>query len=205
MSSRGKAFSLSRFMGLVIFLVAVVAAASGWILRLDYVGKQAAALQEEVGSKQIDVMRGRAIADGSEQEVAMASRFAEWKQMVDDESLRVEALSVAAESAGVTIISLRGLGVQNAILEAEETDDESDEEVEEADEPTVVALAHEIEVAGGQRELAGFLDGIYRSPGRVAVDELLVKPGVGDQLNASLLVRWYGPMEEASDEEDENG
>ena len=98
MTAKRKRFALPRLLGVILFLVAISSATSGWIFRLDYVKDQSGSLQDEVGIKQLDVVRGRAIADGSEVEANLAGRFHEWKQMVDDETLRVEALSVAAQS-----------------------------------------------------------------------------------------------------------
>ena len=103
------------------------------------------------------------------------------------------------------IVSLRGLGAQEAILASEEDEAQSIDEEAEAEDPTVIAMAHEIEVAGGQRQLANFLDGVYQSAGRVAIDELLITPTADERLNASMLVRWYGPIANEDDEEGEDG
>lgn len=207
MSSGRRKFTIPSFFGVFLFLLVIASTASGWMFRLEYIKGQAVELQDVVGSKQLDVIRGRAIADGSEVEAMLADQFLEWQDMVDDETLRVDALSRAAQEADVTIVSLRGLGAQQALLVDEDEDELDDlDEEEELEEPTVIAMAHEIEVAGGQQQLAQFLDGIYQSPGRMAIDDLIIVPGTEDQLRASMLVRWYGaapPDEDEYDEEEE--
>ncbi|NQU48892.1 MAG: hypothetical protein HQ519_09615 [Planctomycetes bacterium] len=199
--------TIPNLLGLSLLAFVLAASAGSWIFRLDYLGDQADSLQKIVSEKRINVVRGRAIADGTASDQTLSGDVAVWTSMADNESLRVASLSELATESGVIIVSLRSLGQLPASL-ADSSEDESDDEAVE-EEATVVAFGHEIDVTGSQRQLANFLQGIYSAPGRVAIDDLLIQPLETDlthQLKASLLVRWYTPMPDSDDEvEDDNG
>lgn len=133
------------------------------------------ALQEEVATKR-NVLAS--IAVPGEEAAALdvhRSKLAEWTEMTTSDSLRVAELARIAESAGVTLRSLRSV---------EQDDAEAGE---------LISSSHDVTAVGDYRALATFLDGVYGARGMARVDELKLhsdeSPGATTLL-AALRVTW---------------
>lgn len=101
------------------------------------------------------------------------------REMVDHETARVSALSKVARENGVTIVSLESLAPDRS------------------EDGRIVSCSHTLRGRGELRQVAAFMDGVYRVRGMAAIDQLSIgrEEAPPNQLVADLRVTWHAPSE----------
>ena len=103
-------------------------------------------------------------------------RLADWEHMITSDSQRIEELSRIAWKNGVALRSLKSSAPTTSA------------------DGSVVSCAHQVSALGTYRQLAAFLDEIYRARGLAGIEMLEIQPegpAGSNLLLASLGVRWY--------------
>ncbi len=104
---------------------------------------------------------------------ASLARLAIAQRMVESDARRGAALSKAARAAGVSIVLIKS----------------GDER--EPTESGVVSRSHELSVVADYRQLATFLDALYRAEGIVGIDSVEIESDGAGRQTASLEVSWF--------------
>lgn len=172
-----------RFLSGGPVLALLLAVSFGWaFMHLSALKTESDQLQEDVNRKQASFTSNIATAVGSTQMKFAKNELHQWENLTKHEAQRIAALSSTAQTANVTIVSLRSLDSAVAV-------DES-----------ITQLSHEIDSVGGQQEIAKFLDGIYAMEGMASIESLVIAPEDEDDpetLYASMKVTWFAPMAKA--------
>jgi Tfp pilus assembly protein PilO len=157
--------------GLVVVLVVLI---GGSVARLSARRAQVSSLETEIEGVRGNLALGSPEGDRATQLAAEEARLFDWQEMIGSESMRIDELTAAARTSGVTLTSLKSAELK-AVGEG------------------LLTRSHRVRGVGGYRQLASFLDAIYGARGMAAVDELKIAPeedaGPG-VLSASLRVTW---------------
>ena len=168
------------FVGILLFSGGLVA---GAMAQLNSREGRIAALEREIESKE-RALDEQADPNAEANDLSSAEAIlGSSSEMTASESRRVVALSHAAETAGVTIVTLRSLepGTGNKELPDRRS--------------------HTLVVRGDYRRLAEFMAALYESDGTVGIDDLLIEPEYLDEdatlsgsLRAAMRVTWYATV-----------
>ncbi|MGB0951614.1 MAG: hypothetical protein ACPG31_00170 [Planctomycetota bacterium] len=174
-----------RFLGSGPGLAIILVIALAWVVvHLSGLKSESGRLQEEVAGKQETFTRNIAFANGSANHKFAKSELAKWQDLAEHEASRISALSIVAQSAEATIVSLRS------------------RESEVLKEQGLARLSHEIETVGQQHQIAAFLDGIYSMEGMASIESMVLTAEDEDDpetLVAFLTVTWHAPHETEED------
>lgn len=109
-----------------------------------------------------------------------------WRTAASNPSARISAISTAAESAGITVMSLRDL------------------DTIESEDGLVATFGHSLRGVGTYKQIGVFLDALYAAPEMIAVEGLELarddESGPG-RVEASMRVTWHAPAAFSSTQE----